>query len=171
MSAEPVAVPPAQETRVSLEFLEDERRYRLLFGHPQSVCHTDHRFGVTRRIAVFHPGQRFALEQWDGKIVLSRSRQPVARTQRWRILVLEAGTSDAHGSHVPGVEPGASILMQADRTKSCELLKAWLLELAGTCDPTELPREFFLARDLRLSALARDRRFQSFDAGAQHRGL
>jgi len=161
----------ARETRVSLEFLEGQRRYRLLFGRPQAVYHTEHHFGVTKQIAIFHPGQRFALEQWEGKVVLNRSRIPVPRTQRWRILVLEAGIPDAHGSHIPGVDPGARILMEADRTKSCELLKSWLEELGASGDPSELPREFFLARDLRLRMIARDRRFTSLATEVHHRGL
>jgi hypothetical protein len=143
------------ETRVELEFLEGQRNHRLIFGRPEAVFHRDHHFGITKRVAIFRPGARFGLELWDGKVVLNRSRKPVARTHRWRILVLEAGHADAHMCRVPNVEPGAHVLMEATRTKTCQLLKAWLAELGGQGDPAELPREFFFARDLRLQALWR----------------
>jgi hypothetical protein len=143
------------ETRVELEFLEGQRNDRLIFGRPEAVFHRDHHFGITKRVAIFRPGARFALELWEGKVVLNRSRKPVARTHRWRILVLEAGRADAHVCRVPNVEPGAHVLMEATRTKTCLLLKAWLAELEEQGDPANLPREFFLARDLRLQALWR----------------
>jgi hypothetical protein len=140
------------ETRVELEFLEGQRNHRLIFGRPEAVFYRDHHFGITKRVAVFRPGARFGLELWDGKVVLNRSRQPVARTHRWRILVLEAGRPEAHLCRVPNVEPGAHVLMEATRTKTCQLLKAWLAEIGEQGDPADLPREFFLARDLRLQA-------------------
>lgn len=142
----------AGETRVNLEFLDGARRHQLLFGVPEAVLQREHDFGITRRTALFRSGQRFALELWDGKIVLSRSREPVPRTERWRILVLEAGRSGDLVSHVPGVEPGAHVLLEASGVKTCQLLKQWIEELAEQGDPAALPREFFLARDLRLRA-------------------
>ena len=146
---------PAEGTRVELEFLEGQRNHRLMFGRPEQFLYREHHFGITKRTAIFKPGQRFGLELWDGKIVLNRSRQPVARTQRWRILILEAGRVGACVSCVPNVRPGAHVLMEASRTKTCQLLKTWLAGLEQRGDPAELPREFFLARDLRLQAWSR----------------
>ena len=57
------------------------------------------------------------------------------------------------------------------RSTQIELLKSWLVELAQACDPAALPREFFLARDLRLRMIARNPRFTSFGTGVQHRGI
>jgi hypothetical protein len=70
-------------------------------------------------------------------------------------MVLEAGHPDAHVCRVPNVEPGAHVLIEAIRTKTCQRLKAWLADLEEQGDPADLPREFFLARDLRLQALWR----------------
>ena len=142
-------------TQVDLEFIEGTRSHRLIFGNPTQVIYREHHAGITRRTAFFARGARFGLELWDGKTVLSRARVPVARTTRWRILILEAGSVHSGVSQVKGVRPGAHILMQATRTPTCQLLKAWLVALERDRDLADLPREFFLSRDLRLQATRR----------------
>ncbi len=154
---------PAEGTRrsagaeVDLDFLEGQLNYRLLFGRPEFVNFREHHFGITKRTAVFRPGARFGLDLWEGRVVLNRSRQPVVRTGAWRVLVLEVGAPGERVSRVPQVRPGAHVLMEARGARRCKFLLRWLAELELQGDLTDLPREFFLSRDLRFQALVPER--------------
>ena len=152
------APPPEGASRsagveVDLDFLEGQLNYRLLFGRPEFTNFREHHFGTTKRTAVFSQGARFGLDLWRGKVVLNRSREPVIRTGEWRVLVLEAGAPGDRVSRVPQVRPGAHILMEARGVRRCKFLLRWLAELETQGDLADLPREFFLSRDLRFQAL------------------
>lgn len=152
----PLATPlrelPSGTTRVELEYLEGQTHHRLLFGHPVGVYYHEHHFGITRQTAVFEPGARFGLELWEGTTVLNRSREPVVRTWRWRILILEAVPLGQAVPRIPNVMPGAAVLLDVTRAPVCRLVKSWLAELERQQDLALLPRAYFLARDLRLQS-------------------
>ena len=133
---------------VDLDFLEGQLNYRLLFGRPEFTNFREHHFGTTRRTAVFRPGACLGLDLWQGRVVLNRSRQPVVRTGEWRVLVLEVGVPGERVSRVPQVRPGAHILLEARGVRRCKFLLRWLAELETQGDLADLPREFFLSRDL-----------------------
>ena len=137
---------------MELEYLEGQTHHRLLFGHPLGVYYHEHHFGITRQTAVFEPGARFGLELWEGTMVLNRSREPVVRTWRWRILILEAVPDGQVVAHVPNVSPGAAVLLDVSRAPLCRIVKGWLAELEQQEDLATLPRAYYLARDLRLQS-------------------
>ena len=143
---------------VDLDFLEGQLNYRLLFGRPEFTNFREHHFGITKRTAVFRPGARFGLDLWEGTVVLNRSRQPVVRTGGWRVLVLQVGVPGEPVSRVPQVRPGAHILMDARGTRRCKFLLRWLAELELQGDLADLPRAFFLSRDIRFQARVSERR-------------
>ena len=138
---------------VDLDFLEGQLNYRLLFGRPEFTNIREHHFGTTKRTAAFRAGARLGLDLWEGRVVLNRSREPVVRTDEWRVLVLEAGAPGSRVSCVPQVRPGAHVLMDARRVRRCRFLLRWLAELEAQGDLADLPRAFLLSRDLRFQAL------------------
>jgi hypothetical protein len=133
---------------VDLDFLEGQLNYRLLFGRPEFIHSREHTFGITKCTAVFKPRDRFGLDLWEGRVVLSRSRESVIRTGLWRVLILEVGVPGERVSRVPQVRPGAHVLMDARGVRCCKWLLRWLAELETQGDLADLPRECFLSRDL-----------------------
>jgi hypothetical protein len=148
---------PSAGAEVDLDFLEGQLNYRLLFGRPEFTNFREHHFGSTKRTAVLRPGARFGLDLWEGRVVLNRSREPVVRTGEWRVLVLEVGAPGDRVSRVPQVRPGAHILLEARGVRRCKFLLRWLAELETQGDIADLPREFFLSRDLWFRGVAPER--------------
>jgi hypothetical protein len=58
---------------------------------------------------------------------------------------------------VPQVRPGAHILLEARGVRRCKFLLQWLAELETQGDLADLPREFFLSRDLWFRGVAPER--------------
>jgi len=153
---------------VDLDFLEGQLNYRLLFGRPEFINFHAHHFGTTKRTAVFTPGARFGLDLWEGRVVLSRSREVVVRTGEWRVLVLEVGAPGERVSRVRQVRPGAHILLEARGVRRCKFLLRWLAELETQGDLADLPRDFFLSRDLWFRGVVPERSVPAAFGSSRH---
>ncbi len=129
---------PEHLTAVSLHFLEGQRNYRLLFGHPVKTSTESHRYGETHETAFFRPGAIFAVDLWD------RNKYG---TRRWRILILKAGNAGETVDRVQQVFPGAHKLLDTHGTVRCKLLLQWLRMVEAAGDPSDRPAEFYIARD------------------------
>jgi len=73
---------------------------RLLFGRPNSTHHAS-------KLAVMHvfkEGQLFGFVRWRGDSF---------GTQTWRVLVAQAGRDKQVLTQIPGVKPGANLLLHA----------------------------------------------------------
>ena len=73
--------------------------HRLIFGEPVFTI----RRGWRRELAAFDPGQVFAYERWSGDIY---------GTQDWRLFIC-AAVDGGSVTNVPGVKPGADVLLHA----------------------------------------------------------
>lgn len=111
-SAVPVASPPQLATlpgradgvpltRVSLAYLESRLKLYLRFGEPLHVV----RFDRWRRVAVFPPGAIVCRIRWQANDY---------GTIRWQLMVMQACTPLHAAQRIPGVRPGAQLLLHAE---------------------------------------------------------
>lgn len=91
----------AQLTRVSLAYVEQRIKLYLRFGEPARTDRLDH----WRRVAVFLPGAVFCRIRWQANDY---------GTIRWQLMVMQACTSLDAAQRIPGVLPGASLLLHAE---------------------------------------------------------
>lgn len=91
----------AQLTRVSLAYVEQRIKLYLRFGEPARVACLDH----WRRVAVFLPGAVFCRIRWQANDY---------GTIRWQLMVMQACTSLDVAQRIPGVLPGARLLLHAE---------------------------------------------------------
>jgi hypothetical protein len=87
---------------VLLHHRKNRINHRLLFGEPTRTIRLDWQ----RSLAVFQPDQVFGYIRWRGN---------KHGTQTWRLYVLQTVEIGAMTS-VPGVHPGAGILLEASGT-------------------------------------------------------
>lgn len=111
-------------TAVILSYRKNRHNHRLLFGTP----HLRLRRGWRREVAAFAPGDVFGYERWQADKY---------GTQDWSIRVCRASGSGPV-SAMPGINPGAEILLEArgkTRVKRCfaalDSLKDNSIELAS----------------------------------------
>lgn len=88
-----------QFTVVIIAYRKKRLNHRLIFGAPVFTI----RRGWRRELAAFDPGQVFAYERWHGDKY---------GTQDWRLFVC-AAVDGGSVTNVPGVKPGADVLLQA----------------------------------------------------------
>ncbi|GLK59199.1 DUF2840 domain-containing protein [Azotobacter vinelandii] len=88
-------------TRVSLAYLEHRFKLYLRFGEPARTLRLDH----WRRCAVFLPGAMFCRIRWQANDY---------GTVRWQLMVMQAGTPLDAVQRIPGVRPGARLLLHAE---------------------------------------------------------
>ncbi len=96
-------------TTVAVSWRQKHRNHRLVFGTPERWVRLDWR----RRLAVFQPGCVLGYERW---------RRGRFGTLDWQVFVLETGRAGEPLVSVPGVMPGARILVAAqgkDRARRC----------------------------------------------------
>ncbi|MFM1659774.1 DUF2840 domain-containing protein [Pseudomonas aeruginosa] len=91
----------AQLTRVSLAYVEQRLKLYLRFGEPTRITCLDH----WRRVAVFLPGAVFCRIRWQANDY---------GTIRWQLMVLQACTPLDVLQRIPGVLPGARLLLRAE---------------------------------------------------------
>lgn len=91
----------AQLTRVSLAYVEQRIKLYLRFGEPARTDRLDH----WRRIAVFLPGDVFCRIRWQANDY---------GTIRWQLMVMQACTSLDVAQRIPGVQPGARLLLYVE---------------------------------------------------------
>ena len=93
------AVPPL--TRVALAFVAEHFNLYLRFGEPVQVLQLDY----WRRCASFTAGAVFGRVRWQAN---------EHGTTQWQLMVLQAGLSSERLQRLPGVRPGAHLLLQVD---------------------------------------------------------
>lgn len=91
----------AQLTRVSLTYVEQRIKLYLRFGEPAGITRLDH----WRRVAVFLPGAVFCRIRWQANDY---------GTICWQLMVMQACTPLDAVQRIPGVLPGALLLLHAE---------------------------------------------------------
>ncbi|MCF3521160.1 DUF2840 domain-containing protein [Pseudomonas sp. PS1(2021)] len=88
-------------TRVSLAYIEPQFKLYLRFGEPARTLRLDR----WRRCAVFLPGAVFCRIRWQANDY---------GTVRWQLMVMQAATPLDDMQRIPGVRPGARLLLHAE---------------------------------------------------------
>ncbi|AOI82887.1 MULTISPECIES: DUF2840 domain-containing protein [Burkholderia] len=88
-------------TRVSLAYVEQRIDLYLRFGEPARTVRLDR----WRRVAVFLPGAVFCRIRWQANDY---------GTIRWQLMVMQACTPLDAAQRIPGVLPGACLLLHAE---------------------------------------------------------
>lgn len=101
MNVSALAFTAAPLTRVSLAFVEQRIDLYLRFGEPARTIRLDR----WRRVAVFLPGAMFCRIRWHANDY---------GTIRWQLMVLQACTPQDEAQRIPGVLPGARLLLHAE---------------------------------------------------------
>ena len=88
-------------TRVALAYIEPRFKLYLRFGEPART----HQLDRWRRCAVFLPGAMFCRIRWQANDY---------GTIRWQLMVMQACTPLDAAQRIPGVQPGARLLLHAE---------------------------------------------------------
>ncbi len=88
-------------TSVSLAFIEQRIDIYLRFGEPARTIRLDR----WRRVAIFLPGVVFCRIRWHANDY---------GTVRWQLMVMQACTPLDAAQRIPGVRPGAHLLLHAE---------------------------------------------------------
>ena len=88
-------------TRVSLAYVHPRFNLYLRFGQPEHTLQLDH----WRRCAVFKPSAIFCRVRWQAND---------HGTTLWQLMVLQAGAPLDTLQRLPGVRPGARLLLHAE---------------------------------------------------------
>ena len=88
-------------TRVALAYIEPRFKLYLRFGEPARTLQLDR----WRRCAVFLPGAMFCRIRWQANDY---------GTIRWQLMVMQACTPLDAAQRIPGVQPGARLLLHAE---------------------------------------------------------
>lgn len=88
-------------TRVSLAYVHERLNLYLRFGQPERTVQLDH----WRRCAVFKPLAMFCRVRWQAND---------HGTTLWQLMVLQAGNPLDTLQRLPGVRPGARLLLHAE---------------------------------------------------------
>ncbi|KRE89468.1 transposase [Frateuria sp. Soil773] len=97
----PALAGQAALTRVSLAFVARRLNLYLRFGAPVRVMAWDR----WRRVAVFVPASIFCRIRWEANDY---------STTRWQLMVMQACTPLDAMQRIPGVQPGARLLLHAE---------------------------------------------------------
>ena len=97
-AARPISTPL---TRVSLAYVEHRIKLYLRFGEPARTLRLDR----WRSVAVFLPNAVFCRIRWQANDY---------GTIRWQLMVMQACTPLDDAQRIPGVQPGARLLLHAE---------------------------------------------------------
>ena len=97
-AAQPASTPL---TRVALAYVDQRIDIYLRFGEPAQII----RFDRWRRCAVFLPNAVFCRIRWQSNDY---------GTIRWQLMVMQACTPLDAAQRIPGVQPGARLLLHAE---------------------------------------------------------
>ena len=97
-SGQPASAPL---TRVALAYIEPRFKLYLRFGEPART----HQLDRWRRCAVFLPRAMFCRVRWEANDY---------GTIRWQLMVMQAATPLDDMQRIPGVRPGARLLLHAE---------------------------------------------------------
>ena len=128
-TAPPVGQPAsAPLTRVALAYIESRFKLYLRFGEPART----HQLDRWRRSAVFLPGAVFCRVRWQANDF---------GTVRWQLMVMQACTPLDDAQHIPGVRPGARLLLHAegDRAVRAVLERIDAIEALGIASAAASP--------------------------------
>ena len=130
----------ASLTRVSLVFVEERINLYLRFGRPQREHRLDHR----QRCAYFLPGACFARILWQANDY---------GTTRWQLLVLQACLPQDRMHRIPGIRPGARILLHVEGERRVRVALAQIdaIEALGI-DPCDVSPAYWRTLGNRLAA-------------------
>ena len=127
-------------TRVSLVHVPHQFVVSLRFGRPVRELSLD----GTRRIAAFLPGARFARLRWE-----AGDWGP----SRWQLLVLQACTLSEPMQHLPGIDPGAGVLLRAEGPREVRAVLAKIDAIAALgIDPADAAPAYWRLLGDRLAA-------------------
>ena len=88
-------------TRVALAYIEPRFKLYLRFGEPARTL----RYDRWRSVAVFVPDAMFCRIRWQANDY---------GTIRWQLMVMQACTPFDAAQRIPGVQPGARLLLHAE---------------------------------------------------------
>ena len=88
-------------TRVALAYIEPRFKLYLRFGEPARTL----RYDRWRSVAVFVPDAMFCRIRWQANDY---------GTVRWQLMVMQACTPFDAAQRIPGVQPGARLLLHAE---------------------------------------------------------
>ena len=100
-------------TRVSLAYLAQRINLYLRFGHPARTVQLDR----WRRCAVFLPAAIFCRIRWESNDY---------GTVRWQLMVMQACTPLDAMQTIPGIRPGARLLLHAEGEQKVRAVLAQL---------------------------------------------
>nr|WP_240933267.1 DUF2840 domain-containing protein [Diaphorobacter sp. HDW4B] len=100
--ARPTATPL---TRVSLAYVEHRIKLYLRFGEPARTLRLDR----WRSVAIFTPNAMFCRIRWHSNDY---------GTIRWQLMVMQSCTPLDSAQRIPGVQPGARLLLHAEGEKA-----------------------------------------------------
>ena len=127
-------------TRVALLFLPERANDWLRFGQPVG----EHLIDRRRAVATFAPGQLFGYVRW---------RANGFGTELWRAYVLRAGAPGDTLQTVPGIAPGADILVSTATEARVKRLLALVDALADAgVAPEAAPESYWRVVQNRLAA-------------------
>ncbi len=98
LAGRPVSTPL---TRVSLAYVEHRIKLYLRFGEPARALRLDR----WRSVAMFLPNAMFCRIRWQSNDY---------GTVRWQLMVMQACTPLDAAQRIPGVQPGARLLLHAE---------------------------------------------------------
>ncbi|MFT3813305.1 MAG: DUF2840 domain-containing protein [Acidovorax sp.] len=111
-AAAPIGQPAsAPLTRVALAYIDQRFDLYLRFGEPARIVRLDR----WRRCAVFLPGAVFCRIRWQANDY---------GTIRWQLMVMQACTLLDGAQRIPGVQPGARLLLHAEGDKAVRAVLA-----------------------------------------------
>ena len=113
----------ARLTAVIVSSRKNRKNHRIVFGEPQMEV----RRGWRRKIAAFAPGAVFSYERWRGDQY---------GTQDWLLFICEAAAAGAIVK-IPGVLPGADILLAAKGKTRVKRVFAAMDQMCGAFGPLE----------------------------------
>ncbi|QAU22660.1 DUF2840 domain-containing protein [Dyella sp. M7H15-1] len=127
-------------TRVSLAYVEQRIDLYLRFGEPSRIVRLDR----WRRVAVFQPGAMFCRIRWHANDY---------GTIRWQLMVMQACTPLDAAQRIPGVLPGARLLLHAEGEPAVRAVLAQLDAIeAQSIAPADVSPAYWRTLGNRLAA-------------------
>ena len=127
-------------TRVALAYVDKRINLYLRFGQPARIVQLDR----WRRSAVFLPASVFCRIRWESNDY---------GTTRWQLMVMQACTPLDAVQRIPGIHPGAGILLHAEGERQVQAVQP-LIEAIETLgiDPIDVSPAYWRTLGNRLSA-------------------
>ncbi|MEN2470711.1 DUF2840 domain-containing protein [Burkholderia sp. GS2Y] len=127
-------------TRVSLAYIEQRIDIYLRFGEPARIVRLDR----WRRVAVFLPGAVLCRIRWHSNDY---------GTIRWQLMVMQTCTPLDAAQRIPGVQPGARLLLHAEGERAVRAVLAQLdaIEAQGIA-PADVSPTYWRTLGNRLAA-------------------